>query len=292
MTANLDTETKDMENLTYDNMTSLQSKNIIKPSCEVALMDCCPRVCPIGWTMEFSAVQSARVSYGKGLKTVTQDMKLVDYLIREGHTSPLESISFTFRVKCPIYTARQIMRHRTFSFNEYSLRYSKALDELYTPDKFRKQSGINKQSSDGELANADIHNIYSETTRYAYIAYKKLIELGVCREQARGVLPMCLYTTFYATVNLNNLFKFLKLRTAPDAQQEVRDVADSMEELAKTIAPYAFASWKKYNNSINLTLDEIEAIRNGKTELSHTKTGTKKFQAKLNQLGLYSSSAS
>ena len=271
---------------TYDNIINLVDKQIIKQSCEVALIDCCPRICPVGRTMEFSIVQSARVSYGKSLKTVAQDMKLVDYLIREGHTSPLESITFTFRIKCPIYIARQIMRHRTFSFNEYSLRYSNALNELYIPDNFRKQSDTNKQHSEGKLDDGDVGDVgdlYSETVKSAYTAYEKLIELGVCREQARGVLPMCLYTKFYATVNLNNLFKFLKLRTSPDAQQEVREVADSMEELAKIIAPNAFASWEKYNNSITLTCDEIEAIRNEKTDIPHTKTGTKKFREKLEQ---------
>ena len=271
----------------YDVLGLIMDKTIKNDSSEVTIIDCCPRLCPKGRTVEFSAVNSARISYGKELKNQSQDIKLINYLIREEHTSPFENIIFTFKIKCPIYTARQIMRHRTFSFNEYSLRYSPALDEMYTPKKFRKQSKINKQSGEKELCSKEIRQEYIESIEISYKTYKKLISMGVCREQARGVLPTCIMTMFYATVSLHNLFKFLKLRMDSDAQREVRDVAESMESLAKSIAPIAFDSWDKYHkNSITLSLCEIEAIKKHKTEMLDSITGNKKYQDKLKKLGI------
>lgn len=236
---------------TYDVMSLLDGA-IIKDSCMVKLIDCCPRLCPMDRTVEFAAVKSARVSLGAGLKTIRKDNNLIDYLIKHKHTSPFESISFTFYIKCPLYISKQIMRHRTFSFNEFSMRYSEAKHEMYVPSEFRKQAAINKQSSDGKIKGDASQLLYEKSINIAYETYKKLIILGVCREQARGVLPVCTMTTFYATVNLNNLFKFLTLRMASDAQQEIQEVANAMHILAKKIAPIAFAAMSKYDENKTL----------------------------------------
>jgi len=239
---------------TYDIMSlfesSEESRTIKKDSCIVTLIDCKPRICPVGRTVEFSAVNSARVSFGKGLKTVKQDNRLLNYLIKNEHTSPLESIVFTFRIECPLYISKQIMRHRTFSFNEFSQRYA-TLDEnknvenkVYIPTLFRKQDEINKQSSEGEIDNNELAmKIYTNAVTTGFKTYNNLIKMGVCRELARGVLPTCTMTSFYATVNLNNLFKFLKLRLAKDAQFEIQEVARSMRDLTSKIAPIAFKYW-------------------------------------------------
>jgi thymidylate synthase (FAD) len=199
-------------------------------------------------------VQAARVSYGPGTKTVSEDAKLIDYLVKNQHTSPLESVVLVFHMKLPIFVARQFVRHRTARINEVSARYSVVEEEFYYPDTWRSQSTQNKQCSGDPIPAIDyidaddtITFIYAE----AYSAYKHLLDLGVSREQARIVLPVGLYTEWYYQMDLNNLFKFLALRMHPHAQEEARAYANAMYLLARGVAPVACAAFEKHMISNN-----------------------------------------
>jgi thymidylate synthase (FAD) len=214
----------------------------------VLLVDCSPRICPEGRKLDFAAVRAARTSYGSGLKTIEEDTKLVKYLVSHDHTSPLEFITFTFKITCPIFVARQIMRHRTASINEISARYTKMKDVFFIPDKIRMNITKNKQSSDGEITEEKrekIIDIYENMYKLIYKNYEELLSLGVCREQARAILPVGLFTEFYITMNMNNLLKFLKLRMASDAQYETQLVAKAMYELTYPLCPNIYDAHNK-----------------------------------------------
>src|SRR3990167_5309308 len=163
-----------------------------------------------------SIVRAARVSYGQGIKTIEEDKKLINFLIRERHTSPLEQVTFTFHVKAPLFVFRQWHRHRTWSYNEVSARYTEMKDEFYIPettritkqDKKNKQGSTNEQISEAETAVEMIRRNSDES----YLIYQDLLNMGVARELARTVLPVNLYSEMFATVNLHNLMHFLKLR--------------------------------------------------------------------------------
>lgn len=198
-----------------------------------------------------SIVQAARVSTGQGIKTPEQDAKLISYLMENGHTSPFEAVTIKVHVKAPIFVARQWMRHRTWSYNEISARYTELPEEFYVPkiDSLREQSQTNRQGGGKTLAPAQAHGarlFLNETYEKSYLAYKTLLELGVSREQARMVLPVGLYTEFYGTVNLHNLFHFLKLRLDPHAQWEIRQYAEALLTIARDIAPVATEAFDKY----------------------------------------------
>lgn len=197
-----------------------------------------------------SIVDAARVSYGKNSVVFDEerDRKLIRYLLVNNHTSPFEHVTFTFYVKTPIAIARQIMRHRTWSFNEISMRYTEAKDEFFMPKEWRGQSTDNKQMSAGPLAHDTQHfidAIYEPAIEYCYEAYDALVKGGVSRELARMVLPVSLMTEFYGTVNLHNLMHFLELRLHPHAQPEVQDVARQMEKHMERIVPETYAIWKE-----------------------------------------------
>jgi thymidylate synthase (FAD) len=248
----------------------------------VTLIDVNPRMCPEGRTVEFRAVQAARTSYGANMKSIKDDNNLFDYLVRNQHTSPLEFVNFTFRVDCPIYVARQIMRHRTFSFNEYSLRYSSIKQEHDEIVDFRSPHICNKQSSTiksfkDEVLTKMINDHYDET----YAIYDLLIEADVCKEQARSIIPVGEMTTFYATVNLNNLFKFLRLRLDEHTQKETRVIAHMMSLGLQEVAPIAYNSFNKYMiNSYTLTVDELRALLNDEEYKTDSKSSLHEFNKK------------
>lgn len=174
---------------------------------------------------ESSIVQAARVSYGDGTKSVNEDVGLIRYLIRHWHTTPFEMVEFKFRIKCPIFIARQIMRHRTASVNEYSARYSIVKPEFWIPDTFRFQSQLNNQGSTGSFENETLKQEYIDTCKNAFFVYEKMLNSGVCREIARAVLPQSTMTEFYWKIDLHNLLHFLRLRMDDHAQQEIREIA-------------------------------------------------------------------
>lgn len=209
-------------------------------------------------------VQAARVSYGAGTKTKREDERLIDYLVRNKHTSPLEKVRFEFHVKLPIFTARQWMRHRMGSFNEVSARYSAMPNEIYVPDVFPTQSKSNKQVSGEALpeeTQAEARDAYLSAIEHAYAVYLKLQNLGVSREVARMVLPVSLYTEFYWTVDLHNLLHFIGLRLHPHAQENIREYAAHLLTFARQVAPAAVTSWERHHqNSVTLTADEAEQL--------------------------------
>lgn len=205
-----------------------------------------------------SIIRNARVSYGNDYsKDLTErDKKLIKYLLKNQHTSPLESVNFTFNIKCPLFIARQWMRHRTWSYNEISRRYTSDNLEFYIPKEFRIQSSDNKQMSTGELLDKKFSEEYSDTIKMfcedSVQIYESMIENGVAREIARGILPQFLYSNFYGTVDLHNLFHFLELRRHPHAQHEIQLYAKAIEDIIKDIVPFTYNTWndlmqEKYN---------------------------------------------
>ena len=190
---------------------------------------------------ETSIVNAARVSFGK-IRTEMDDRAaaLVRYLIKNHHTSPLEHVVFTFLVHCPLFIRSQWHRHRTWSYNEISRRYTDVDIEFYTPPELREQAESDRQASRPaeHLDQAACKALIEEHHKRSLDLYHKLLEQGVCREQARGVLPQDMMTTFWATVDLNNLLKFLELRDSDHAQWEIREYAIAIKKLIKPDFPH------------------------------------------------------
>jgi len=207
----------------------------------------------VDWMGSDSSIcQAARVSYGDGTKSVNEDRGLIRYMMNHGHTSPFEMIELKFHLKIPIVVMRQHVRHRTASLNEYSGRYSEMTDEMYlpAPDRMQKQSQTNKQgSSEEELSNqqkAFVESLMSQSYQTAYKIYEYLLGYGLSRELSRIVLPVANYTELYWKIDLKNFFHYIKLRSDPHAQYEIRVVADAMYDLIKPIFPIACEAFEDY----------------------------------------------
>src|SRR5438874_264712 len=174
----------------------------------VALLDVMPRFAPVGKTADFAIVQAARVSYGEGTKQVSEDRGLIRYLARHRHTTPFEMVEFKFHHVMPVFVARQWIRHRTASVNEYSARYSVVRDRFYrpTPDALRQQSTTNRQGGDvpADSLTADEFYRYLDQVEACYADYQRLLEKGVARELARIGLPLNVYTEWYWKIDLHN----------------------------------------------------------------------------------------
>ncbi len=211
---------------------------------------------------DIDVVNAARVSYGKYVTELTdRDSKLIYYLMKHNHTSPFEHNQLSFRIKCPLYIARQWMRHRMNSYNEISYRYVQAKDEFYQPQTWRAPDQMNKQSSTGAISNPEIDAVYSKALEHALAAYNSLLEAGVCREQARGLLPMCTYTEFIFTCNLHSLFHFLKLRLGQGAQHEIQLYAQALLRLAAPHFPVSLGAWKELHlPDFDLSLCGLETM--------------------------------
>lgn len=227
-------------------------------------------------------VQSARVSYGDGTKTVREDAALIDYLLRHQHTSPFEQVVLTFHVKMPIFVARQWIRHRTARVNEISGRYSIMRDEFYLPADMdvAKQSTDNKQGRSTEPVThqyaAEVQEKLEKGQEQAYADYSALVDTGLARELARVNLPLSLYTEMYWQIDLHNLFHFLKLRLDGHAQKEIRDYAEVILEITKAVAPLATSSFENYmRNGVNFSGEEMEELRKMLDGKETTLTGKK-----------------
>ncbi len=212
-------------------------------------------------------VQSARVSYGEGTKSYRQDAALIDYLLRNDHTSPFEQVVLTFHTKMPVFVARQWVRHRTARLNEISGRYSVMKDEFYVPagEDIALQSSDNKQGRADESIPEERQAVVREQFRCgqadAYSAYTRLLDEGIARELARINLPVSLYTEWYWQIDLHNLFHFLKLRMDFHAQREIRLYAQTMFKIAKAVCPAACASFERHVlGSTSLSADELAAL--------------------------------
>ena len=190
-------------------------------------------------------VQSARVSYGEGTKTYRQDKGLINYLLRNDHTSPFEQVVFTFHLKMPIFVARQWVRHRMGRMNEISGRYSVMKDECYIPDKdhIALQSEDNKQGRKAEAVEEEValkvQQILKDEQDVILRNYHELLDMGIAREISRIDLPLSLYTEFYWQMDLHNLFHFLALRMDGHAQYEIRVYANQIFEIVKAVCPIA-----------------------------------------------------
>ncbi|MBU1008289.1 FAD-dependent thymidylate synthase [Candidatus Dependentiae bacterium] len=201
------------------------------------------------YTVDQMPVLSARVSHAQSGKTGEDpkaDKRLMDYLAEHLHMTPFEHQSVSFKVVLPLFVAREWMRHRTQAYNEVSMRYSSdPVGKFYYPAVWRKQAARNKQSSAGEVDDqAGCTKILQDAYEHALSAYHKLLEKGVCREQARSIIPVGNYTEFYATANLRNWFGFYKLRIAPDAQWEIRQYARCIDEILEELWPESWDSLK------------------------------------------------
>ncbi len=223
-----------------------------------------------------SIVQAARVSYGKGTRTMSDDRGLIRYLMRHRHTTPFEMCEIKLHVRVPMDLWRQWIRHRTANVNELSTRYSIAIDQARTTraDEWRLQSDINRQGSEGGIdveTGQRLTRRETEAQSFLKEIYEERLELGVAREQARKDLPLSTYTEAYWKIDLHNLLHFLALRMDDKAQLEIRQYASIIgEKIVSKWVPMAWEAFMDYRfGSIILSRDEIRIlslINNGQNE--------------------------
>ena len=202
---------------------------------------------------DLTVVNSARVSFGVEKEELDgRDKRLINYLIKHKHTSTLEHNLITFRFCVPMYVRSQHHRHRTWSYNEISRRYTDVNIKFYEPQEFRTQHKSNRQASNIEgLINpvlscgSDCGEMVGMHHQMSLDLFNRMIDAGVCREQARGVLPQNLYTEYYGTVNLSNLLKFIDLRTHEGAQWEIQKVAEACLEIATDLFPVTVGAYRR-----------------------------------------------
>lgn len=232
-----------------------------------------------------SIVQAARVSYGKGTKTIHEDRGLIRYLIRNKHTSPLEMCEFVFHLKMPIFVHNQLVRHRTASMNVTSGRYSEMPDEFYVPTEnmVTFQSSVNKQGgSDDIITPLNIKNpddwwdclsaeevastwswadIFSDEQEIVRKNYERYLNSGMRKELARINLPLSQYTELYWKIDLHNLFHFLRLRLDGHAQYEIRVYAEAIYKIIQNIVPIACEAFDDYIlSSVSFSKIELQAL--------------------------------
>ncbi|MFN7769455.1 MAG: FAD-dependent thymidylate synthase [Planctomycetaceae bacterium] len=215
-----------------------------------------------------AVVQAARVSYGEGTRQRSDDRTLIRYLLRHRHTTPFEMAELKFLIRVPMDCWRQWIRHRTASVNEYSTRYSLAIEEMQTtlPGDWRFQATQNRQGSEGKLP-AELGEKLTEDERHFHKQARKLyvdrLEAGVAREQARKDLPLSTFTEAYWKIDLHNLLHFLALRCDEHAQQEIRLYAQTIGE--EIVAPLFPAVWEAFvdfrRNALQLTGPEVQVVQ-------------------------------
>ncbi len=197
-------------------------------------------------------VQAARVSYGEGTKRVSDDRTLIRYLMRHWHTTPFEMAEIKLLVRVPMDCWRQWIRHRMANVNEYSTRYSVAIDAMQTtsPDQWRTQATTNRQGSDGVLPleqGTKLTQAEQALQTQMRGVYEERLAAGVAREQARKDLPLSTYTEAYWKVDLHNLLHFLRLRMDAHAQLEIREYARTIgEQIVKPLFPVAWEAFEDY----------------------------------------------
>ncbi len=220
-----------------------------------------------------SIVQAARVSYGKGTKKVSEDRGLIRYLLRHHHSTPFEMCEIKLHVRVPMDTWRQWIRHRTANVNEYSTRYSIAVDaaQMTQPDQWRKQAASNRQGSAGYFDKKQGKKFTDEENKLHDLSrniYNDRLKDGVAREQARKDLPLSTYTEAYWKIDLHNLLHFLALRMDAHAQFEIRSYAEVIgEKIVRKWCPVAWEAFEDYRaNAVTFSGLEytiIKAIING-----------------------------
>ncbi|AQS47478.1 MULTISPECIES: FAD-dependent thymidylate synthase [Thioclava] len=219
-------------------------------------------------------VQAARVSYGRGTKTVNSDAGLIRYLMRHWHSTPFEMCEVKFHVKLPVFVARQWIRHRTANVNEYSARYSILDREFYIPEasQLAAQSSQNHQGRGQVLEGAEaarVLDILRDDAMRAYDHYEDMLtpdedagKQGLARELARMNLPTNIYTQWYWKVDLHNLFHFLRLRADSHAQYEIRVYAETMCDIVRDWVPAAYSAFEDYRlGGVNLSGKAVELLK-------------------------------
>lgn len=215
--------------------------------------------------------QAARVSYGRGTKSVSNDEGLIRYLMRHWHSTPFEMCEVKFHVKLPVFVARQWIRHRTANVNEYSARYSILDREFYipAPEHLAAQSTTNNQGR-GEVLEGDeaarVLQILREDAMRSYDHYEEMLsqdgKKGLARELARMNLPANIYTQWYWKIDLHNLFHFLRLRADTHAQYEIRAYAEVICDIVRDWVPLAYTAFEDYRlGGATLSAKGVELIR-------------------------------
>ncbi|SFJ25935.1 FAD-dependent thymidylate synthase [Planctomicrobium piriforme] len=222
-----------------------------------------------------AVVQAARVSYGAGTKKVSDDRSLIRYLMRHRHTTPFEMAEIKLLVRVPMDCWRQWIRHRTANVNEYSTRYSVAIDSLQTtpPEEWRTQAVSNRQGSEGFLPREQGLKLTESEREFQEAArnlYHERLEVGVARELARKDLPLCTYTEAYWKVDLHNLLNFLSLRMDSHAQLEIRQYATAIgEQILQPLFPVVWEAFQDYRvRSMFLSRLDVEVIQRLQTYAS------------------------
>lgn len=265
--------------------TEYTTKRVISAGLEKILYDAIP-VLDHGFIRvvdymgnDSAIVQAARVSYGRGTKQTNQDRGLIQYLMRHRHTTPFEMCDIKFHIKLPIFIARQWIRHRTASVNEYSARYSILANEFYLPqpEHMAMQSKTNKQGRENILSAKDaakVLELLKQDAEQCYSHYQEMLNEddqgntvnpdhpSLARELARMNLNLNFYTEWYWKINLHNLFHFLALRADSHAQYEIRVYAEAMLDIVKEWVPFAYEAFMEYQvNSASFSGNGIKAIK-------------------------------
>lgn len=223
----------------------------------VALQDHMPQE-----NLDKAIADAARVSYAQ--KGKSQDRVLIRYLMRHWHSTPFEMVEFKFKIRMPIYVARQHMRHRMASINEVSGRYVRMDDEFEIPQELNFQSTTNNQGRDEDtLENQEeLKEEMANCTVDSWELYDKLLEEGCSREQARTILPLNTHTTFIWKINLHNLLHYLQLRLDSHAQREIREYAEAICDLISPLVPDTMdAFWDYRMNSITFSATDLQYLR-------------------------------
>jgi thymidylate synthase (FAD) len=246
----------------------------------VKVLDCMPRLIPADQGMaDFALADAARISYQKGTRKLSSDAGLIDNLIRNEHTSPIEQGEFKFHIRLPIFVMRQLVRHRTASLNEESARYSELASDFYVPDvkDWAMNTTANKQATVKYEITPEIATVLANWVRThndeSYKLYQELLDGSpgsevdiasippIAREQARMVLGVNIYTQCVWKIDLKNLFHFLRLRLDSHAQYEIRVFALAMARVVEAVFPVAWKSFKNnFIDGVRLSGEEIEII--------------------------------
>ncbi len=250
-------------------------------------------------------LDAARISYDKdgGERDPIKDRHLIRYLMRNRHTTPFEQVEMVFVIQIPMDAWRQMIRHRTANVNEYSTRYTEAIDDnaRTCPDKWRTQSKDSKQGSEGFIHVADGQYLTDQESRFlasAHHIYQQRLTMGVAKEQARKDLPLSTYTRAYWKCDLHNLLHYLSLRLDPHAQLEIREYANVIARFVKQFFPWTWEAFEDYRlNAITLTGPEVDILHDSLMvvddeeldALAIDKLGSREhqeFEAKLTKLGI------
>ena len=220
------------------------------PYSEIELIASTHLVDTTKFSIDQMPVLAARVSHSQAGKTgddIEADDKLITFLVNHFHWSVFEHMSVTFRVCAPLFVIREMQRHRSFSFNEESMRYSSdPVGKFYTPQLFREQATRNKQGSAGPIRHQTAaHDVMKASYEQSLKAYNELLQLNVCREQARAVIPVGNYSTMYMTGNLRSWTHFCNLRVAEDAQWEIRQYANLFDDTLLGLYPHTWGALRE-----------------------------------------------